>query len=165
MEKDGVEVKRCWQDGRGKAEVEQEREEGSRTVGRERSEMNGGGLGKRDERKSVLNLKHEKVEKRMSGGQRMSVLEGRGGGCEEEVSKVGEDWHGGRLGARVEFGRSRDAKRVCREKAKRGESGKVEEAWQSAVGIGRGLWRNGLSRRYRIEAGGGGERRKGGDRM
>lgn len=164
MEEDGVEVKRCWQDGRGKAEVEQEREEGSRTAGRERSEMNGGGLGKRDERRSVPNSKHEKVEKRMSGGQRMSVLEERGGGCEEEVSKVGEDWHGGRLGARAEFGRSRDAKRVCREEAKRGESGKMEEARQSAVGIGRGLWRNGLSRRYRIDAGGR-ERRGEGDRM
>lgn len=68
------------------------------------------------------------------------------------------------VGARTEFGRSRDAKRVCREDAKRGESGKVEEARQSAVGIGRGLWRNGLSRRYRIEAGGR-EKREGGDRM
>lgn len=66
-------------DGRGKVEVEQEREEGSRTAGRERSEMNKGGLGKRDERRSVPNSKHEKVEKRMSGDQRMSVLEGRGG--------------------------------------------------------------------------------------
>lgn len=79
MEEDGVEVKPCWQDGGRKAEVEQEREEGSRTAGRERSKMNGGGLDKRDERRSVPNSKHEKVEKRMSGGQRMSVLEGRGG--------------------------------------------------------------------------------------
>lgn len=120
--------------------------------------MNGGGLGKRDERRSVPNSKHEKVEKRMSGGQRMSVLEGRGGGCERRLAK----WEKiGTVGARAEFGRSREAKRVCREDAKRGESGKVEEARQSAVGIDRGLWRNGLSRRYRIEAGGGEREEKG----
>lgn len=77
---------------------------------------------------------------------------------------MGEDWHGGRLGARAEFGRFRDAKKVCREEAQRGESGKVKKARQSAVGIGRGLWRNGLSRRYRIETGGK-ERKGGGSRM